>query len=291
MTQSIFERQMMQLAREFNVVSLGDLCDSIANGRSLDARTIAITIDDGYEDFYTEAYPILKKYSLPATLYVTTDFIDKSAWLWPDIIDYILKSTAFTEYSLGSEGAKGVYRLLEDKDKMNTWSHIADYCLTLNSKEKEVFLRQMALDLRVSVPAVPTSDYQALSWRQIQEMEQNGIDIGSHTCTHPRLIMTEPPDLIYEIEGSKNRIEAMIDHEVVSFCYPNGAKSDYNEKIKDIVKAAGYKNAVVAYFDSDITEDLFELKRFGVGGDMFQFRKTIYGVEFLKSAAMKMLAM
>lgn len=85
----------------------------------------------------------------------------------------------------------------------------------------------------------------------------------------------------YEIESSKKRIEDMTDDTVDSFCYPHGTKKDFNDDIKRMVRNAGYKNATVAFSDSNITTDLFELRRYSIGRDMLQFKENIYGIKFL----------
>jgi len=53
----------------------------------LKANSVLLTVDDGYQDFYNLAFPILKKYEVPATVFFTTDFIDKRIWLWHDLLN------------------------------------------------------------------------------------------------------------------------------------------------------------------------------------------------------------
>ena len=66
-----FERQMRFLSEhKYNVIPLEELADLIINKRKIPPKTAAITFDDGYLDNYTRAYPILKKYNLPATIFV-----------------------------------------------------------------------------------------------------------------------------------------------------------------------------------------------------------------------------
>lgn len=277
-----FEKQVQMLSRHFNVLSLRELCARLKEREPLLPNSVVLTIDDGYEDFYLHAYPVLKKYSLPATLYVTTDFVDRKIWLWPDVIEFIIHQAPHREYTLSVDGKEVHYPL--KKDKIKAWSDIADYCLTLKRESRNQFLVQFAADLKVALPEIPEPEYRALSWEQIGEMSRHGIEIGSHTRTHARLTVTDDNDLIYEIEGSKKRIETILSEKVDSFCYPHGSKVDFDERAKAVVKGAGYGNAVAGYFDLNVTGDLFELKRYGVGSDLISFAKTVYGVEFLSKA-------
>jgi peptidoglycan/xylan/chitin deacetylase (PgdA/CDA1 family) len=279
---STFERQIKMIRKSFNIISLKNLCARLVNGDMVPPNTIVFTIDDGYQDFYYYAYPVLRKYDIPATVYITTDFIDKKIWLWFDVIDYILSRTEFQSYPITLSDGTKKYSLMGKESRRRAWSEIAGHCLTLKSKEKEEFIKNLSNDLKVHVPHIPVPEYEALSWNEIREMKQHQIDFGSHTCTHSKLTMTESTALRHEIKGSKDRIEEMIDESIDSFCYPNGTREDFDGRIKEIVRESGYANATVAYCECEV-DDLFELGRYGVGIDMLHFQKVIFGTEYLST--------
>ena len=71
-----FRAQMAYLKEhDFNVVPLGKIVDALQYGEKLPPRTVALTFDDGYKDNYTVAYPILKQYNYPATLFIYPYYI------------------------------------------------------------------------------------------------------------------------------------------------------------------------------------------------------------------------
>ena len=70
-----FENQMQYLSKVYNPISLEKMAQHIQNGTSLPSKAIAVTFDDGYQDNYENAYPILKRYNIPATFFLTTSFI------------------------------------------------------------------------------------------------------------------------------------------------------------------------------------------------------------------------
>ena len=77
-----FQRHMEFLHnRNYNVVSFSEMIDLVKDGQRVPHKTVAITFDDGYEDNYTNAYPVLKKYDLPATIFVITRDIGKEGFL------------------------------------------------------------------------------------------------------------------------------------------------------------------------------------------------------------------
>ena len=70
-----FKNQMQYLSRTYNPISLQEISQHIQNGTSLPSRAVAVTFDDGYRDNYENAYPVLKEYNIPATVFLTTGFI------------------------------------------------------------------------------------------------------------------------------------------------------------------------------------------------------------------------
>ena len=87
----LFDAQMALLRERFELVNASELCKAKSEGR-LRRNMVAVTIDDGYEDFFHYALPILVKYRIPATLYATSEFVDQRLWLWPDLLRYAIEN-------------------------------------------------------------------------------------------------------------------------------------------------------------------------------------------------------
>lgn len=80
-----------------------------------------------------------------------------------------------------------------------------------------------------------------LTWQQIKMLDRRGHMIGSHSMSHPAdLKMLHDGQLFYEIQTSKDVIEAALGHKITSFCYPRGRA---DERVRQIVANAGYVNA------------------------------------------------
>ncbi len=279
---ALFEQQMIELKNNFTVQPLSHVCDSIRQGKSVVPNSISLTIDDGYDDFYRHAFPVLKKLSLPATLYVTADFVDRKLWLWPDRIAYMLKNTVAKTLEFTPAGNSVIkLPLTSDPDRSAAWSVLNDHCLSVGQEERQLFIQRLGQDLAVMTGTEPEADYAPMSWSAVQELSENGIEIGAHSRTHPVLSNLDRDHLWEEIHGSKMRIEQFVSRPVTAFCYPNGQRSDYNELVKQIVIESGFANATVAFHDKSVWHDLFEIRRYGVGQNMVQFRKALYGVEYL----------
>ena len=74
-----FRKQMDLLYKEkYSIISLGELAGLIIDKRAIPLKTVVLTFDDGYQDNYFNAFPILKKYNFPATIFLATGFIGKN---------------------------------------------------------------------------------------------------------------------------------------------------------------------------------------------------------------------
>ena len=281
---STFERQIEFLKRKFRIFPLSDLVARKRAGEVMPANAAAITVDDGYEDFYLYAYPVLKRHGVPATFYVVSEFVEGRQWLWPDLIEHVVRSTRHPEVSFDLGPNRGRWALGSEAERIAAWSDIADHCLTLEPEDTQELTISLAEKLEVEIPASPSARFRASSWEQLREMAGGGVEIGSHTCTHPRLSLASDETLQSEIRGSKREIESRISRPVVSFAYPHGAKGDFDARCEAAVAAAGYASAVAGYFDPDVLGDAFAVKRASSSPNWNTFLRIVYGLEHLQHA-------
>src|SRR5262249_3349460 len=202
-----------------------------------------ITIDDGYRDCFDIAFPILRERKIPATAFVVTDFVDQATWLWTDKVRYLtsrapgsLLETHIDDQSLRITLDGGASRLKGAERVNSELKLIAD-------ERKDDAIRQMADTLGVELPDAPPTQFSSLTWDQVRELDANGIEIGSHTVTHPILTKTNPEKLRYELVESRVRLETELGHKVELLGYPNG---DHNTSVQEEAARAGYKCAVTA---------------------------------------------
>jgi len=95
-----FEKQMQYLKDHgYNVVSTARLVDFFDNGTKIPGKSVIITFDDGYEDFYTDAYPILQKFGFSATVFVPTGLLDNYNYLTWDQISSMKSSILFANHT------------------------------------------------------------------------------------------------------------------------------------------------------------------------------------------------
>ena len=233
-----FRRQMSHLARDYNVLALDEIVRRLDAGEPLPPRATAITFDDGYEDNYTEAFPVLRSLGLPATIFVTTGPIDTQKSLWFDRVLRAFERTSRNQVTLpGGETSAS----LEDDDRRSREAIRALYALMrLSNQERIAAVDRLVQDLGGNDGVPPTP---MLSWDQVREMAGAGITIGAHTVTHPILSRSSASEAKSEILESKRRIEEETGRPVSLFAYPVGRRSDYSPEIIRIVAEAGFRAA------------------------------------------------
>ncbi|HEX6920787.1 MAG TPA: polysaccharide deacetylase family protein [Actinomycetes bacterium] len=118
-------------------------------------------------------------------------------------------------------------------------------------------------------PSIGPAPYQALQWDQVEEMASSGVEIGSHTCTHPELTGVTVEQCRDEVTRSRLDIERRLGRGVVSFCYPRGMLDD---NVVRAVETAGYQAAVVTPKRSGIPLSPFTLRRVGVYNNITPLR-------------------
>jgi len=117
-------------------------------------------------------------------------------------------------------------------------------------------------------PKFPNNENLPLSSEQIIQMDQDGMDFGSHSLSHTDLTRISKKKAQEEIRGSKEYLEDLLGHDIISFSYPYGSWSNFNSSTKEMVKMTGYKLAVTSIYGSNaLHSDLFSLKRFPVYAD------------------------
>jgi peptidoglycan/xylan/chitin deacetylase (PgdA/CDA1 family) len=203
----------------------------------LQKKFIHISFDDGFQDIYNDAYPILKKHSIPFTIYLTTNFPDKKALIWWVLLETIIME--HDEITLGN-GEKFICN--NRNKKIYLYEIMAEQIFTSEKNSLELF---KVMFINYLNNDADRSDNLTLSWNQIVEMTKEGLcTIGSHSISHPDLRKITDAELKYELEESKKNIESKINKQVSHFSYPH---SFWSQEIEDTVKKTGYKTATMGY--------------------------------------------
>ena len=224
-------------------------------------RAFAITFDDGFENNYSVAAPVLEEFSVPTTFYITTDFIESNRPSWIDMVEYAVETHSKCELQLSSIGINGRYeteqekfflldeirRLVKSNAKINPYEVAEEVWAQLGVKD---FTPDPELD-------------QKMNWDQVRELSQNKLfTIGGHSHTHQVLEYLTQPELEKEVGISMNKLEEQLDYLVKHYSYPEGLENCYSNRVINVLKQHGIICAPSAiHGENCIGDDLFHLKR------------------------------
>lgn len=200
------------IAKGYRFVSL----DEILKHQSLfiPQKRVHITFDDGFKDVYTYAYPILKKYHIPFTIYLSSDFPDGKADIW--------------------------------------WIQLEQCCTPQESVElmKQIYANPASMPITMHQLTHTQPDYNltktlALSWNEIRRMVSEGLcAIGTHSASHVGLNRISVQQAEEELVRSREEIDNHLGIMPVHMSYPH---SMYNNDVVSMVKRIGYCSATLGY--------------------------------------------
>lgn len=272
-----FEDEIKYLTQKYNVISLDKLIQYI-HEKKLPLKTAVITLDDGYKDHYLNAYPLLKKYNVPATIFLTTGRIYSGDLFWSDKVAYGIWKSPYETFKLEELGMYSLHTTLQRK---NTISIIKEKIRLMPNDKKKLMIEKLMRLLGVDIP-LELSEKFSLTWDEAREMSRNRITFGAHTVTHPKLSALTLEDAKKEIVESKKKIEEELNVAVTAFAYPLGRPNDFNYDIMKIVKNSGFTCAVTSSPTNmvEIGMNIYKLPRISPGTDAKMFKLLISELYF-----------
>ncbi len=239
----LFDIQMCQISKYYNPVSLDDVFSILDKGETIPEKSVAITFDDGYLDNYEIALPILDKYNVPATFYITSGAIETDYVFWYIRLRYAFWQSKETEWV--DPKTKTKYNIQNPAQRNDAIVKACENCTNLVGENQDNAVREIERILRVE--PITAKDCAMMSWEQIRKLQKSGHIIGSHTVCHPNTAYASDEDLAWELTESKKIIETKTKTIVNHFSYPNPAGVPHwsLDTIKS-VRRANYKTAVTS---------------------------------------------
>ena len=267
-----FAEQMAVVKQRFKVLSIDEFSDRIEQRRPFDNSSCLITFDDGWRDNFTNALPILRRYELPAVIFLPVNFIGEERLFWQESLVHLLvlameavrKNPARMKrfrYTLDPVGLGCLLDISEGDSRSR-----AIEAISLARAGWTQAMIGATLDGLRSELGVGTGDTHGidgfLSWEQVAEMAQQGITFGGHGAEH-HLLSEIPIDAAREdIQISKEVIDRRCKATIPTFSYPRGYRTS---QVVEVVKATGFRLGFIANggkVSSD--DDPFTLRRINI---------------------------
>jgi peptidoglycan/xylan/chitin deacetylase (PgdA/CDA1 family) len=240
-TPATFREQVRFLATHCDPIGVDQLEDRLHARRP----SVLVTVDDGYRDGVELALPILREHGVPATFFLTTGFLDRtaSAW-WDEIAWMVTRSPDGT--AMARDRCRAAFGLAGGAEDDIVDAVIRQY-QRLPLYAQQPFLERLAKVTRSGRRPQHDDDGDWMHWDDARQLVRAGMTIGAHTVTHPVLASLSPERQREEIVGSLARIEQELGRRPQVFSYPVGARLAFDHRSRAAAAASGVRLAFSNY--------------------------------------------
>jgi peptidoglycan/xylan/chitin deacetylase (PgdA/CDA1 family) len=255
-------RQLEQLGRAWEIVSLTDAARILTEGARGPARAFAaVTFDDGYADNHAVALPVLASLRIPATVYVATGYTGTDDRMTHDRLFATLRELARRGIPPQRAGLEAPLQALLGPCAARTPAVTLDR-LIARLPHPRLLAVTAALEARTGItPADLPAGSRLLDWDEVKDLAGAGLDIGGHSVSHAVLPNLPLAEARREIEGCRDAIAEQLGRPPRHFAYPNGFHSP---AVRRALRDAGFVTG-------STTEDRENLR----GCDLFTLRRKV----------------
>lgn len=236
-----FRQQLLHIKQRFHPMRLGDVLQAIDAGKPLPANAVAVTFDDGYDDNYRIAFPILRELGIPATFFVSTGHIDSGRPFGYDwLVHMILRSTEVRLVLPELDIDVAMPTMRQERRALAT--HVLSNMKNIDDISQENLITR--LEKKWHMPsAVTPQDCRPMNWTQLREMHAAGFEIGSHGVHHRMLSKLPLAEMEREIRGSKLTLDRELGSEATLMSYPVGGDRAFDDHVIKATREAGFRLA------------------------------------------------
>lgn len=276
-----FAEQLEVIRNHAHPLKLAQLAERLRAGK-LPNRAVIVTFDDGYADNLYNAKPLLERYEVPATVFVTAGHVGREREFWWDELDRLLlqpgvlptqlrlqaggrtwewelgNAALYTEADYRCYHSWHIEREIDPSPRQSLYRSLYQLLFALPEGERRQVLDQFVAWAGAEATGRPT--HRTLTSDEVIQLDEGElIEVGAHTMTHPVLGALSTAAQRDEIRRSKIELQELLGHPLISFAYPHGSMS---WETVAIVREAGFMCAGTSHPDVVWPDaDCFQLAR------------------------------
>jgi peptidoglycan/xylan/chitin deacetylase (PgdA/CDA1 family) len=263
-----FSNHLRLLTDNANVVPLSKIVEDLGCN-SLTSNSVAITFDDGYSDFLSEAHPILEQFACPATLFVTAGAIDSKREFWWDELEALMLGGKFDgplRLDLGKEKVEWLIPKSSDsvdlsapalpaiqaqhesgiQGRLSVMGQIGKRVRSLPHDAQQEVLQQICDS--IGSERISRKTHRALATDELKTVASSPlVEIGAHTWSHPVLSALPIEQQLHEIEYGAAELARILGSKPRHFAYPHGGRQDFSPETIRMVRKTNFQSACAAY--------------------------------------------
>ncbi|MEM9204732.1 MAG: polysaccharide deacetylase family protein [Pseudomonadota bacterium] len=248
-----------------DIVSLDEARERLLTGD--DRRFAVLTFDDGYQDNYTAAYPILKRMNAPFCVYVTTGLPDGTACLWWLALEEIVRRSSNVDVQLGDEHF--VAACASDEEKNAAYEKIYWWLRSVGEFAQRGFIK-MAAD-KTGIDLVALCQSLSMTWDEVRALHADPlVTIGAHTVEHYAVGKVSEGQARSEMVDGRNRLAEQLGDIPRHFSYPYGDAGSAAARDFELAEELGFATAVTTrpgVLFGEHAEHLHALPRVSLNGE------------------------
>ena len=262
-----FTKQLKFLKKKnCEFLSLDKVVENIKKKITFKKNSFCITFDDGFENNFTIAAPILKKLNIPAIFFLCPKNIDKQQMFWVDKIEACINLTSKKKIKIKSLNNNN-YNIETDKKKIEIIKKIKNFCKNNKNHFKNNLISELIKETKIKPSFKSGNTYKVAKWISIRKtLKSKLFTIGGHSLEHDIFTMVSKKNIKKNISETIKILSKKTNQKIKYFSYPEGQKKHYNNYVIKILK----KNKIVCCPSAingknSHLENLFHLKRTMVG--------------------------
>lgn len=253
-----FARQMAHVCARYSVVSMQQVLEA-AQGKALPPRPLLITFDDATRDFAENALPVLRRYNLPAAVFVATAYPDQPERVfWWDAL-YAATEHAAQNGQAQVETSLGRLPMQPASARKASFTTLREHIKALPHAQAMQFVGDLCEKL-----GAPKLQNDVLSWQELRQLAKQGVMLGAHTQTHPMMSQISAQEIRQETAGSLHDLRREIGDVLPIFAYPSGG---YTAEVIQLLREEGIQLAFTTQRGHNRLSDTdwMQIKRINVG--------------------------
>ncbi len=231
----------------YSFVSLEEVVNAGIKGRPLPEKAACFTLDDGYADQADILMPIFIEHNAKPTFFVITDMLDGKSWPWDEKITYVLETTTKSKIANPfSHLDKSQATLLVDTKAKKTIArrYLQTTAKEISKDQVTALLEELSQSCAVTIPEIPPTPYQPMTWARARELESQGAFFAPHSCDHSIFSKLSAEEAESQILQSWQRLKSELKSPVKIFCYPTGRLQDFTMEHMLFLEKQGFLGAV-----------------------------------------------
>jgi peptidoglycan/xylan/chitin deacetylase (PgdA/CDA1 family) len=245
---SVFEAQLQFMLKHFAPVKGSQVLTP-----SADHLRFAVTLDDGYEDNFRVAAPILHRLGVPATFFVVSDYVGTDRLFWWEQLATMVRASRAKHIDLqtavpslvDTDRLPATLALTTDAERVVAYERISAALRSDPHASLFGHLDRLAEGFEVRASEEGRS-YGLMSWDQLRKLVRQGFEIGGHTASHCNVVDASTDMLQHEIISSVTTIQHELNEPIRTFAYPYGMYRAGDNVMAKILADAGCEVAFTA---------------------------------------------